>query len=395
MVYLDILVRIGNEWFGYEVKSSVKISNVYLLDAALQYYVLKRAGIMLADISIVTINTDYVFDGKLDVHSLFKFTSVKANCEKQEDFIASKSDELKNVVELKDIPFIEIGAHCNSPYPCDFKGTCWKHVPFPSVFNLSAVPQDLMMGWYGSGILRVDDIPEKDKLPNNIRIQIDSLLQNTSRVLHEEIRSYLAAVDFPCFFLDIESIMPAIPRFKGTTPYHLIPFLFCVYKQESQREEAIPYIFIGEANTDWREDFIKHLIVSTEGDGKILVYDVSSERKIINQLIKDFPFYTRQLEAMRERLFCLRVPFEKMWYYHPKMYGSHTLKSVLPVLCPEMNHNQLTINSGIKAINAFEELNKTTDIFKIAELHDLLTEYCKYDTLALVKILAGLQNMVK
>jgi hypothetical protein len=42
LVALDILVKNNNKWYAYEVKSSLKISAAYVLDASLQYYVIKN-----------------------------------------------------------------------------------------------------------------------------------------------------------------------------------------------------------------------------------------------------------------------------------------------------------------------------------------------------------------
>ncbi|HIA35375.1 MAG TPA: DUF2779 domain-containing protein, partial [Flavobacteriales bacterium] len=50
----------------------------------------------------------------------------------------TKIPELKKVLKLTDIPNIQIGKHCNTPYNCDFHGHCWKHLPEErSVFTLS------------------------------------------------------------------------------------------------------------------------------------------------------------------------------------------------------------------------------------------------------------------
>src|ERR1041385_2627944 len=40
LAILDILVKKEDGWYAYEVKSSLKISNTYILDASLQYWVI-------------------------------------------------------------------------------------------------------------------------------------------------------------------------------------------------------------------------------------------------------------------------------------------------------------------------------------------------------------------
>ena len=76
LIMLDILVREGDKWKAIEVKSSLKISDTYLQDAALQYYVLKNAGIKMSDSSLLYVNADYTFDEELQLDQLFVSQSV-------------------------------------------------------------------------------------------------------------------------------------------------------------------------------------------------------------------------------------------------------------------------------------------------------------------------------
>ncbi|HSL87125.1 MAG TPA: hypothetical protein VK861_09340, partial [Bacteroidales bacterium] len=45
LVAVDILVKQRNKWSIYEVKSSTSISDTYIMDAAVQYYVLRNSGL--------------------------------------------------------------------------------------------------------------------------------------------------------------------------------------------------------------------------------------------------------------------------------------------------------------------------------------------------------------
>ena len=50
---IDILVKKSGKWFAYEVKSSTVISETYLKDAALQFFVITNSGLKLKDFSII------------------------------------------------------------------------------------------------------------------------------------------------------------------------------------------------------------------------------------------------------------------------------------------------------------------------------------------------------
>ena len=67
----DIVVKDKGKWNIYEVKSSTSISETYLNDAALQYYVISNSGIEINDFSIIHINNQYVRNGELDINELF------------------------------------------------------------------------------------------------------------------------------------------------------------------------------------------------------------------------------------------------------------------------------------------------------------------------------------
>ena len=72
-VKADILRKAGEEWDLYEVKGSTGIKEVYLNDIALQYYVLKNAGLRVRNAYLVYINNQYTRNGALDLDQLFLF----------------------------------------------------------------------------------------------------------------------------------------------------------------------------------------------------------------------------------------------------------------------------------------------------------------------------------
>ena len=55
-------------------------------------------------------------------------------------------------------PNVDIGPHCSDPYDCDFKGTCWKHIPDYSVFNISRLNKDKKFDLYNQGVVTLDQI---------------------------------------------------------------------------------------------------------------------------------------------------------------------------------------------------------------------------------------------
>ena len=92
LIMLDMLVRDGDRWLAVEVKSSMRLSDTYFNDAALQFYVLHGCQVPLSDFKLMYLNADYVRDGNIDVKQLFKMESVM-------DFVVEKEAFVKQNVE--------------------------------------------------------------------------------------------------------------------------------------------------------------------------------------------------------------------------------------------------------------------------------------------------------
>ncbi|MBL0329426.1 MAG: DUF2779 domain-containing protein [Bacteroidetes bacterium] len=151
--------------------------------------------------------------------------------------------------------------------------------------------------------------------------------------------------------------------------------------------------FLADQHTDPRKAFVDALLKDTESAGTILVYDILMERNVLNGLKKDFPEYTAQIDERLSRIVDLAQPFQERAFYHPDMKNSFSIKNVLPALVPELSYSNLKIGSGSVAMIAFENLRKETDMFRILETREQLLEYCKLDTLAMVKIFEVLETV--
>ena len=85
----------------------------------------------------------------------------------------------------------------------------------------------------------------------------------------------------------------------------------------------------------------------------------------------------------------LMVPFRKKHYYNKDMRGSYSIKLVLPALFPnddELAYKNLNlVHDGGEAMNAYASLPNLPENDRLA-MRKALLEYCKLDTLAMVKI---------
>ena len=391
---LDILVKDKEGWKAYEVKSSTKVSETYIKDAAIQYYTITNSGIDLKDISIVHINNQYTKDGELDIHQLFTIESVYDQVLEFLPRIPNEVRRLKNVIESPEPPNVDIGNHCSDPYDCDFKGTCWKHIPDYSVFNISRLKKDKKFDLYNQGVITLDqiDLGYTDLNPNQV-LQVQSEVDGTTHIDIEEIRKFTNGLSYPLYFLDFETIGPAVPKYNGSRPYQQLVFQYSLHIQETLTSEIEHREYLADPSQDPRIGFIEQLISDCGTSGDILVYNIGFERGKLNDLIEVFPEYSNELRGIVNRLKDLMIPFQQKWYYTPEMKGSYSIKYVLPALVPELSYNDLEIKEGGTASNTFLSMVNGTFAGDVEETRNQLLEYCKLDTFAMVKILEKLRQV--
>ncbi len=386
LVALDILVKKDNKWLAYEVKSSARISSVYVMDACLQYYVIRNVLPELEDIFIVNINPGYVLNGELKLESLFKMTSVKTDALKNLPFFEDRIARAREVLNMNTMPDVAISEHCFSPYPCDFIGTCWKKIPENSVFELSGISKSRQCEWYKRGYEKISDLPDDVEAGDFVKLQIQAFKKGTALIKSREIRDFYSKISFPVCFLDIEVAMPVVPLYEGTQPFQQIPFLFSVHELSGYGGIARHSAFIGEVYEDPRKAFARELIESTGNCGTVLVFDEQLEKTVIHRLAKDFPEYKTALEILSAKIIDFAYPFQQQWYYNPEMKGSFSLKTIFPALCQDQSFGQLTINSGVQAMYAWLEILEEKDLFRTQEIKEHLLKYCETDTYALMKV---------
>jgi len=390
---LDILVKEGGEWKAYEVKSSTSVSDTYVLDASIQYYTIVNSGIDLKDISIVYINNQYVKDGDLDVRQLFNIESVLEKVQIELPRIPNQVAYLKSILKSDDVPEKEIGGHCSSPYACDFRGHCWSHVPEYSVFNITRLNANKKFELYDNGILYLKDIPDDFPLNDNQRFQVESEKSGEEIINRTEIRRFVEELNYPIYHLDYETFQLAVPVFDGTKPYQQTVFQYSLHiKHKDGRIEHKEYL--AEVNgVDPRKEFVRSLLQDCGDFGDILVYNLGFEKSVTSKLVPVFPGDKLGLEKIISRLKDLMIPFQKRWYYTPKMQGRYSIKVVLPALVPDLSYKDLNIQEGGTASSTFSSMIQGSFNGDLEQTRADLLAYCKMDTWAMVKILEVLKKV--
>ena len=236
------------------------------------------------------------------------------------------------------------------------------------------------------------DLSEASLNPNQV-LQVQSEINGKRHINLDEIRNFTSGLNYPLYFLDFETIGPAVPKYEGSRPYQQLVFQYSLHIQETSSSEIIHGEYLADPTEDPRIGFIEQLIEGCGTSGDVLVYNIGFERGKLNDLREVFPQYSRELREIVNRLKDLMIPFQQKWYYTPEMKGSYSIKLVLPALVPELSYNDLEIKEGGTASNIFLSMVNGTFEGDAEETRRQLLEYCEMDTFAMVKILDTLRQV--
>ena len=391
-VKADILHRAPAGWEVYEVKASTAVKDYHYADLALQVYMLAGAGVDVASAGVVHVDSSYVRSGAIDVHRLFHVEDVTADVREMLPEVAEQIPELRRALAGK-MPAIDIGPHCNDPYPCDFQGHCWSHIPEDSVFDLRGKGVDTF-ALYRAGIVRIADIP-LETLNQRQRQQVESTLHQRNHLDKDEVRAFLESLWYPLCYLDFETVNPAVPLFDQSRPYQQIPFQYSLHVQLTKGKKLVHHEFLGLPGVDPRPELTRRLLAGVPEGACIVAWNQGFERGVLGGLARLRPEWEVRIQTMLDSFRDLMSPFRARSVYRWGQKGSYSIKAVLPLVVPDLSYDGLEVADGEMAMDAYYEMCETKDPEDVARIRSVLLRYCETDTLAMARIVAALRSMVR
>ena len=390
----DVLFPVGNKWDIIEVKSGTKVKDINLHDVAFQKYVCEKAGLKIRKCFLMHVNNEYIKKGKLKFKDFFVQEDVTDKMAEYSEGIEERIKNMQKIITAKNQPSCSIGIHCSNPYDCSLTGDCWKGVPDGNVFEFYRMLKKKSFGLYDSGIKTMKEIPDDVKLNDKQKIQ--RLLAENGGVHKDEkqIEFFLKNLKYPIYYLDFETINPAVPRFDGMKPYQRIPFQFSLHIQEKPNEELKHISFLAEGTDDSRPAFMQSLKDNLGDKGDILVYNQSFEKGVMNEGATALPEFREWYDkTILPRIKDLWDVFRNFWYYCPSQKGSASIKYVLPALS-DLSYSKMDIKNGALASYEYERVTYgDVDDEDRKIIREALEKYCELDTLAEVKIVEGLSKI--
>jgi hypothetical protein len=296
--------------------------------------------------------------------------------------------------------------------------------------------RDLLEDLIARGIDRLVDIPD-DIMATRTgtyaarqRTQLEYTRRNTQFV-DESLGGDLSLARWPLHFIDFEAARLAIPHHQGMTPYGLIAFQWSCHTQREPGGRFEHAEFLNLDPTWPNEAFARSLRAHVGDTGTLLVWS-AFEKSVLTQVAEELsalgsgdlglaewlraaslqlsPDGGRQLDLLK----LCRAKF-----FHPLMEGSNSIKRVLDAIWKESEHVRarfaefesravgreedpyaslppLTINGevqqvieGTGAVNAYFAMVygvERDDANARKAWSELLLQYCRLDTLAMVLI---------
>jgi len=387
----DILVPVEDHaWDLIEVKSSTDVKDEYLIDAAYQKYVYTGAGLKIRKCFLLHINNEYLRKGEIEVKKLFTKVDITDDIKPYESGLEKSIKEMLDIISGRE-PKVKIGPQCAKPYACPLEELCWGFLPKGDIFQLRG-RQERLYELLDEGILKIIDIPIADWLSDKQLIQIKSHQTGKAHVDREGIRDFLAELKYPLYFLDFETINPAIPIYDLSHPYEKVPFQFSLHIIEKEGGKPAHHGYLAPGEVDPRPEVLKRLKSLLGSSGTILAWNMHFEIGCLEKAAEAYPEYKGWFSGLEKRFVDLIVPFRGFNYYHPAQEGSASLKDVLPALT-ELSYEGKEIAEGNAASREYSRVTFGSNIDEKdrQKVRQALEEYCKLDTQAMIEILEALK----
>jgi len=384
LVRADVLIRRDGRYRMIEVKASTRVKDSHVTDAAIQTWVARGTGLDVERVELAHIDNRFVYPGGGDYHGLFAHADMtEAVLPLQEQipgWVAAAQRDLAGPM-----PDVAVGAQCHGPFECEFLAYC---APDTTEFPVELLPNSskLARQLRGEGMADLRDVP-LERLSREDHRRIWRATTSGEAELDASASATLKALPWPRWFLDFETVGPAVPLWPGTRPYQKIPMQWSCHRQDADGTLTQLPPYLDTTGADPRRAFAQSLVNAIGDDGIIMVYNATFERSVLMQMAEAFADLAPALRAMAARLFDL-LPFAREHYYHPAMMGSWSIKRMLPTIAPDLDYGNLeSVQSGdmVEPVY-FEMVAAATTAERRRALEAALLTYCARDTLGMVRV---------
>jgi len=241
--------------------------------------------------------------------------------------------------------------------------------------------------------LTIGEITDDYRLNNKQLIQQASVVSGESHVDKGAITEFLSSLEYPLYYLDFETIGPAIPLFDGVRPYQNVPFQYSAHVVRDEHSKPEHYSYLTDGTGDPRHGLLAELQKVLGYSGSIIAYNKGFEEGCLRDMAAALPEYSDWIEQVCTRLVDLLEPFRNFYYYHPAQKGSASLKAVLPAITGK-GYEDLVISDGqVASLTFLTAIYGEIPEEERAKVMSDLEKYCGRDTEGMIWIVERLREL--
>jgi hypothetical protein len=386
----DIMIPIFLEntvnWRIIMVSPSTTVRRSDHDQVAIVSYCAGQLGIPLDSIWLAYLNQRYQYHCEVVYDYFFKMLDIFEEADNLHEDVRDWISSARQIIEATTEPQIATGPHCHKPYTCAFCDYCMRND------SISGNPVSLLPGLRKPAIRAIQDMGIKDlaDVPDYLLTEMQQRVKHYTLTGETYLNRTAAMAEIakripPTYFLSVDAISYAIPRWFFNTPYETIPYQITLQIVHGDgRVEC--QSFIDLSGEDPATECIDRLIRLTEHYGLIFIYGSEIDSEIIHKLFDGYLAYGRDPRVLKSRIVEL-LPILRSHYYNPKQRGSWAKNDVIGNLCPQIRFENLAIKNDHMARLAYDEaIDQITTEDRRAQLESRLKEYGSVNALALLEI---------
>jgi len=375
----------------YEIKSSTRLKPEHIIDAAFQYLIVNKE-IKIDRVLILHMNKEYIRIGNLSLENMFVSEDVSDKVQEVLMDIDIKREEAL-IIALKDT--YEDIQHCFKPKDCPCPDLCHPVIPEYSIYDIPRITKKKKIQLLDQGIVDIMDVPSVFSLNDKQRQIVKVAKAGEPYINQKAIKREFEYFVYPLYFLDYETFLSAIPLFDGYHPQQQMVFQYSLHKMESFDGEVTHTEYLSITNNDPSISLVESLINDVGNSGTVFVWNKTFEVGRNKEQAEIHPDHADFFEKLNDRIYDLGDFINHGMYIHPGFKGSWSIKNVLPVMVPELSYSEMEIGKGDQAMMAWWGLiNDELPTDEAEKTKTALLEYCKLDTLAMVKIFKRICKLI-
>lgn len=402
-------------------------------DLAYQRYVVEQSKLFNKPVYyyLAVLNHEYVYDGKTNEHGarvydpegIISFIDYNKITEYLQPAIDLEIKKIEQAIDMADASKVNFGVHCQKGKNLEcqyFSCVCrhdWQIPEKYSVFEYidrhhgfknkteKLEIEDLI----NQGMVKMTDLDDEYLNREKNKTQKYCVQTGDEHIDEVLVKKYLDEIKFPIYHLDFESTNFPLPRYVGEKPYTQSLFQFSIHIEKEFGKCDLKadnvYFLNKDTKTDYRLEFTKLMLKTIKRDGgSVMVYNKAFENTRLKELMQLFKTDEKIVEGLRDildRIYDLMYVFKGisadkpkggLAYYHRDLFGSYSIKKLLPVFT-DLSYKNLDVQNGLMAVQEYLSFTEKKGP-EYEKSYAALLAYCGQDTYSMHLLLKAIAKKV-